>query len=147
MYLIDTDIVRYSLYHPENFPYLIHNIRTTKQRDQYISIVTAQELLAWRLSEVTDGRRQGHPAILHAYRNLFEIIADIKRLQIVPFDERAYQFFLRMPRGVRVSDRRIAATALANNFRMVTNNHTDFMRIKESCPELEIVDWIAAPFT
>jgi hypothetical protein len=80
VYLLDTDIVRYSLYHPENYPHLIHNIRTTRQRDQYISVVTAQELLAWRLSEVTDGRRQGHPAILRAYDNLFEIISDLRRL-------------------------------------------------------------------
>jgi predicted nucleic acid-binding protein len=52
-----------------------------------------------------------------------------------------------MPRGVRVSDRRIAATALANDYRMVTNNLADFARIKEACLELELVDWIAAPLT
>jgi predicted nucleic acid-binding protein len=147
VYLLDTDIIRYSLYHPENYPYLIHNIKTTSQRDLYVSIVTAQELLAWRLSEVVDGRRQGYPAILRAYQNLYEMIADVRRLQIVPFEERAYQMFLRMPRGVGVSDRRIAATALANNFRVVTNNRADFTRIQEACPELELADWITPPTT
>ena len=73
------------------------------------------------------------------------MISDLRRLQIAPFDERAYRMFLRMPRGVRVSDRRIAATALANDYRMVTNNLADFARIKEACPKLELVDWIAAP--
>lgn len=143
MYLLDTDIIRYSLYHPENYPNLIFNIKKTKQRDQYISVVTAQELLAWRFSDVTDSRKQGHPAILYAYRNFQEMLSDINKLQILPFNERAYQMFRRMPSNVGVNDRRIAATALANGFKVVTNNHAHFLRIKEECPELEIEDWIA----
>ena len=106
--------------------------------------VTAQQLIAFRLHPLTDGRQQRAPQITENYRRFLEILNDLKRFQVLGFDNAAYQHFLRMG-GVQVSvtDRRIAAIALANDFQVVTNNNQDFQRIQQSCPELVIADWIS----
>ena len=146
MYVLDTDIVRYSLYHPANYPYLVLQVNAVPAIQQWISVVTAQELIAWRLHPLTDGRQQDAPELLENYHNFSEILEDMKQLQVLPFGEEAYRHFQRM-RAIHVStnDRRIAATALANGFHVVTNNRQDFERIQEVCPELAIDDWVAPP--
>ncbi len=146
MYVLDTDIVSYGLYHPENYPNLVLYLETTPKSQQWISATTAHQLVAFRVHRLTDSRQQGQADITANYRRFVEILRDLRQFQILDFEDVAYQQFLRMG-AVRVSvtDRRIAATALANGYHVVTNNHQDFELIKEACPELVIDDWITSP--
>lgn len=89
MYVLDTNIIRYSLYHPENYPYLIRKINTTRQRDQYISIVTAEELIAFRRRGIEECNKQKSQRIVEAYKNFLDILSDLERMQILPFDDNA----------------------------------------------------------
>lgn len=146
MYVLDTDIVRYGLYHPENYPHLIDRLDAVPARLQWISVVTAQELVAWRLHPLTQASQQKPVYLLQNYENFYEILRDLKEFQVLRFDQKAYGQFQRMGKAqVSTNDKRIAATALANGYHVVTNNHDHFERIREVCPELVIDDWIAAP--
>lgn len=49
-----------------------------------------------------------------------------------------------MPGNVGVQDRRIAATALANDFVMVSHDE-DFETIRNRKPQLRLVDWVTTP--
>lgn len=146
MYVLDTDIIGFGFYHPENYPHLVDRLDTIPARLQWISVVTAQELVAWRLHPLSNSRQQNPPSLLENYQRFYEMLDDLKRFQVLRFDENAYRHFQRMGRvNVGVNDRRIAATALANGYHVVTNNHQDFERIKVACPELIIDDWVSEP--
>jgi predicted nucleic acid-binding protein len=146
VYVLDSDIVRYGLYHPENYPHLVRRLNSIPKREQWISVVTAQELVAFRLHPLTHADSQNPPRLLENYHRFSEILEDLKRFQVLEFDQAAYDQFERM-RAVHVSvnDRRIAATALARGYHVVTNNQQHFERIQQACPELRIDDWVAAP--
>jgi predicted nucleic acid-binding protein len=146
VYVLDTDIVRYGLFHSENFPHLVDRLESVPSRLQWISIVTAQELIAFRLHPLTNSKQQKPQLLLQNYEKFYQILGDLKQFQVLRFEEAAHRHFERMTKvNVSKSDRRIAATALANNYHVVTNNHQDFERIKEACPELIIDDWVSEP--
>lgn len=143
MYLLDTNIISYSLYHPENYPHLMHKIRTVKQRDQYVSIVTVTELINGRLSGLVKRSNQKYPNRVQQYYYLEEMLKDVTRLQVLPFDEAAYREYDKIPASVRcgVNDKEIAGTALANNITLVTANVRHF----EDIPHLVVEDWTVHP--
>jgi tRNA(fMet)-specific endonuclease VapC len=144
VYLLDTNIVRNSLFHPESHPYLAHKIRTVRQRDQYISIVTAEELIAFRWGAIQHCNKTRSGRIVEAYHDLSELLEDFKRLQIVPFDDAAYRIFQDLApfqTSIGTQDRRIAATALARDYTVVTANTQDF----EIIPGLKVEDWTVHP--
>ncbi len=145
MYVLDTDIVTYALRRPQDFPHLIDRLEAVPSRLQFISIVTATELIKGWIDLLPKNANQPGK-LLKNYENLYQTILDLRQYQILRFDGDAYGYFRRMGR-VQVSrnDKQIAATALANRCHVVTNNHTHFNLIKEACPELEIDDWISAP--
>lgn len=143
MYLLDTDITSFWLTKPEEHPPLIPNFDATDPSERWISVVTAQELTAWRYKPLLRVESQQPPRVLHAYKNFFEMVQVLGSLQIKPFDEDALAEFRNM-RGagnVGVRDRRIAAIALAHGFTVVTNNTRDFEAIKAARPELLIENW------
>ena len=67
---------------------------------------------------------------------------DFARLQVLPFDELAYDTLHQIRSSVRrvnISDMRIAATAMSRGYVVLTRNAIDFGRI----PGLMIEDWLA----
>jgi tRNA(fMet)-specific endonuclease VapC len=142
VYLLDTNIISYSLDYPESNPHLMSKIRTVKQRDQHISLVTVYELIKGRLSGLSKAN-QRYPEILRHYHYFEEILEELRKWQMLPYDEAAEREFQKIPGNVRcgLNDKRIAATALANNFTLVTANVQDF----EDIPNLRIEDWTARP--
>lgn len=144
MYLLDTNIVRNGLFHPEAHPYLVHKINTVRRRDQYISVVTAEELIAFRWGSIQHHNKTKSPRIVNAYHDFYELLGDLKQLQIVPFDEEAYRIFQGLAQfqtSIGTQDRRIAATALAGDYTVVTGNTQDF----EIIPGLRVEDWTVRP--
>lgn len=143
MYLLDTCIVSFWLRAPDAYPQLIPNFEATAPSERWISVVTAQELIAWRYNPLLKTGSQQPPKVLKAYQQFLEMIDILGSLQIKPFDEDALVEFNNM-RGtghVGARDRRMAAIALANNFTMVTNNEQDFDDIKRARPELRTENW------
>lgn len=144
MYVLDTNIIRKAFHESASFPHLVHKIRTVPQRSQYISVVTAEELMLWKYANISHATKTKSPRVVDAYRGFFEIIDDLKRIQILPFDEAAYREFLTLASfqtTIGTNDRRIAATALSCGYTMVTINTQHF----EIIPRLHVEDWSIAP--
>jgi predicted nucleic acid-binding protein len=141
VYLLDTNTVRYGLYEPGKYPLVAANL-TVSGHETWISVVTAQELIAWRYSPLLTAKSQQRPTVLRVYRQFLDILEDICSLPIKPFDATAMGNLSGMPGNVGIQDRRIAATALANDFTVVTHNREDFEAIQRRKPTLKIVDWV-----
>ena len=79
---------------------------------------------------------------LKAFRLFDQILKDFTRLQVLPFEERAYDTLQQIrsnSRRVAINDMRIAATAMSRGYVVLTRNTVDFGRI----PGLMIEDWLA----
>jgi predicted nucleic acid-binding protein len=147
VYVLDTDTIGNALHRSNAYPHLVRKIRDANQRELWISVVTAEELIAWGFNAVRDRRNQGYPHIINKYKILYDRLNDLKSLQILPFDEAAYREFTSIPpdvqRVIGTNDRRIAATALSRGFTIVTHNVGHFSLV----PHLNVEDWTAAPPT
>ena len=141
MYLLDTNIVSYSLYHPETYPHLVHRIKTVKQSSLYVSVVTLTELTNGRIEALR--RNQKNPKSVKYYGYVEEILKDIQKMQWVSYGEAEYREFIKIPASVRcgIHDKQIAATAITHNFILITANIRHFKEI----PKLRIEDWTARP--
>ncbi len=146
MYLLDTNIISYSVFHPASYPLLEKNIRATRPSDRWVSIVTAHELIAFKYEKVDKIKSMASGPLLKFYEHFDDILSLIRKLQIKPFDLDVYRQFLGMPGSVGVHDRRIAATALAYNFTVVTHDK-DFRAIKAVRPKLRVEDWVKNDYT
>lgn len=152
MYILDTDVTSFYLHQPQIYHHLVARIgEADRQRLVYTSIVTAQELLAWRLNPIRD-RPDQRSTLVELYKNLFEIIQDLRRFRILPFTDEAHEQFLKIG-GVQgeigTRDRRIAAIALAHDAAIVTNNTQHFDKAaaaKAVGLDLQVLDWNVAPF-
>jgi len=143
VYLLDSDILGFTLSDPERYPLLIQNLDATDPSERWISIVTAQELIAWRYNPLLKAASQQPPAVLRAYHNFLDILGVLCSLQIKQFDENALKEFRNMAGAgnIGVRDRRIAAIALSNNLTVITNNERDFRAIQNARPELRVENW------
>lgn len=119
----------------------MRNIRAVKPADRWISIVTAQELIAYKYEEIHKTKNMPTSRLLKFYYQFERIIRLISRLQIKPFDADAYNKFLGMPGHLDIFDRRIAATAISNGFTVVSHNG-DFKEIRKAKPSLRLEDWV-----
>jgi tRNA(fMet)-specific endonuclease VapC len=103
-----------------------------------VSVVTVEEALRGRLAILA--RQSAGEARQRAYAKLMETVRFFGSIQGVLFDAACEQQFQSL-RSQRVrlgtQDLRIAATALAHGFTLVTRNQRDFARV----PGLPIDDW------
>lgn len=147
MYLLDTDIISFSVYHPARYHLLEPNIRATKPNDRWISVITAHELIAFKYEKIATTKSMARSPLLKIYQDLDDVLKLVCKFQIKPFDSDAYDQFLGMPGHIGVQDRRIAAIALSNNFTVVTHNTKDYEAIKKVKPKLRIEDWAENDYT
>ena len=149
MYILDTNIVSFSVYQTARHTTLVRNFRATQPADRWISIVTAEELIAWRFLPLQDLRNAPHAQVLKAYYYFRDILAVIHlyHSHIKEFDDAAYDQFRGMPGDIDEADRRIAAIALAHDFTVVTHNESDFTDIKKAKPQLKIQNWVTTDYS
>lgn len=103
-----------------------------------VSVVTVEEALRGRLAVLA--RHLAGEDRQRAYAKLMETVRFFASIQVILFDARCEQQYqaLRSERvRVGAQDLRIAATALAHGFTLVTRNRRDFARV----PGLPIEDW------
>jgi predicted nucleic acid-binding protein len=145
VYILDTNILRYYLTQPHNYPYMTAQIdRADLQHLLCITIVNAQELMAFGASLVRDRPDQRENIVLEGYRRIRGIVEILKRFYILPFDGNASERFRtigEVQTAIATRDRRIAAIGLAHRATVVTANTRHFNLV----PGLDVADWTITP--
>jgi len=85
VYLFDSDIFSFTLSDPEHYPLLSENLDATDPSERWISIITAQELIAWRYNPLLKVPSQQPPRVLRTPPGLFLVI---RRLFDAPVSQR-----------------------------------------------------------
>jgi tRNA(fMet)-specific endonuclease VapC len=134
-FLLDTDHI--SLHERGHAP-LRARLEALSPDSIAVSVVTVEEALRGRLAVLA--RYSAGEARQRAYVKLLETVRFFGSIQVVLFDTSCEQPFesLRSQRvRLGTQDLRIAATALAHGFTLVTRNRRDFARV----PGLLLEDW------
>ncbi len=128
-YLIDTDIIIYSL---KNHNQVVQNFRNFTDAPKAISVITYGELVY--------GARKSS----NIEKNLAKVYRLAELFPIVDISPAIMEIFGELKASLEKSgktiddmDLLIAATAITNNLVLVTNNDKNFARVKG----LEIVNW------
>jgi len=108
--------------------------------DYFVSVVSFHEQAIGFHALLQSARSREET--IKAFRLFDRILKDFARLQVLSFDERAYDSLQQIrssTRRVNISDLRIAATAMSRGYVVLTRNTIDFGRV----PGLMIEDWLA----
>jgi tRNA(fMet)-specific endonuclease VapC len=139
MFILDTDhlVIIQQATQPE-FRSIAERMADYERADFFVSIVTFHEqIMGW---STYLSRAKTPDSVVRAYDKFRRILLDFTSLQVLPFDRTAVDVFesLRKQR-VRVGtmDLRIGATALAQDYTVLTRNLVDFRKI----PGLRVEDW------
>ena len=129
MFLIDTDIIIYSLKNNEN---VIRNFNLYSQEPKAVSIITIGELL---YGAYKSQRKIENLGKVHRIADIFPVI----EISMTIIDTFAHLKADLNAKGIVVDefDLLIGATALSMNYSIVTNNVQHFKKI----PDLTIINW------
>jgi len=139
VYILDTNTIKAILRKPT--PYLQRRITSTRYELLYISVVVAHEMIRGVLEELSKNERA--PLVTRHYDFLRNVIGDVSRFQILPYDDEAERIFQAFPPAIKrigTKDCRIAASALSRDFTVITRNIDDFNQIGVRCE-----NWIDEP--
>ena len=129
MFLIDTDIIIYSLKNNEN---VIRNFNLYSQEPKAVSIITIGELL---YGAYKSQRKIENLGKVHRIADIFPVI----EISMTIIDTFAHLKANLATKGIVIDefDLLIGATALSMNYSVVTNNEKHFKKI----PDLDIINW------
>jgi tRNA(fMet)-specific endonuclease VapC len=103
-----------------------------------ITVVTAEEQLGGWYTQLRQAKNA--EKLTRAYKGLFDVLQDLKRIQVLPFTAPAVERYLELRRSLpRLGrmDLAIAAIVLEVQGVLVTRSRNDF----EQVPGLPIEDW------
>ncbi len=135
LYVLDTDT--FQLFQDEH-PLVVARVAATAPEDLAISVITVEEQLSGWFTQLRQAKQPER--LLWAYRRLAATARFLSRIQIVDFDEPAFQRHADLKKNklkIGTNDLRIAATVLERNAILVTRNVSDFQQV----PGLTIEDW------
>ena len=138
MYILDTDVVTLFFHHRDQQPVLVSRILATPPERLWISVITAEEMIQGAFKLIRRDQRRGKGT--GGYALLTKILQDIPSFQILPFGDQADLIYKAMPAAVRrlgSADCRIAASAIAHGYTVITRNTRDFGQI----PNVKLEDW------
>lgn len=138
MYILDTDTATLFLHYADQYPNLRKKVESIPAQQIWISIVTVTEFMRGALNYLKKREQKGEFVI--GFELASTLIADLKKLQILPFDDHAEKIYKAMPASVKrigTRDCQIAAIAISLGFTVITRNTRDFQRI----PDVQFVDW------
>jgi tRNA(fMet)-specific endonuclease VapC len=139
VYVLDTDTVSNFLDARRQNPMLRTQILGHRPEHLWISVVTVEELLRGALNRVRDAQT-GRRSPAGAHQLLIGLLNDLGRFRILPYTADAERIYQSMPSDVRrrgPNDCRIAASARAVGYAVVTANASHFAAI----PGLNVEDW------
>lgn len=134
MYILDTNVIRAIFHHKGQQPHLETRLKQTPYEHLYISIVSVEEILRGTLELFRNYERQ--ELFAKAYAFIDSLVADLAEFQILSFDQEAEEFHRRMSAKAKRRGRgdcRIAASALANGYTVITRDEDDFKAIGANC--------------
>ena len=134
-YILDTDHVTL-LQHAH--PSVRQRVAAIATNTVAVTIITVEEQLRGWLEAVR--RHSTTPRQLWAYKGLRDMLLFLNQVEILPFDQAAYDRFTELRRQrIRIGsqDLRIAAITLAVGGILVTRNQRDFAQV----PGLILEDW------
>jgi tRNA(fMet)-specific endonuclease VapC len=138
MTVFDTDVLS-DLF--KNVPGVAARMSTIPQVDQYVAVVTAEEMLRGRLDAIRKAQAAGSRRTPErAYGEFAKSLSDFRQFQILPYTSVAHSLFLAWRTAkVRVgaNDLRIAAICLAHQAKLVTRNARDYALV----PGLNLEVW------
>jgi predicted nucleic acid-binding protein len=137
VYVLDTNLVSYYLRDASN-SLLRQRILATPPEQLFITAITVEEILSGALSQIQRFRQR--PEVVNAYACLLELLQVLQVFQVLPYTFEAERIFQTLPlqsRRVGTQDCRIAATACARGYILLTANVADFQKIGI----VEIADW------
>ena len=135
LYALDTDIATLLL---SRHPQVSAKVMTEPYQNVWVPIVTAQELIAGWLPQLT--RQQPPDRYVWAYAGLQRVLEFLSDANLLPFDDAAMREYARLRttyRRLGTNDLRIAAIALSTGAILVTRNRQDF----EPIASLRVEDW------
>jgi tRNA(fMet)-specific endonuclease VapC len=138
VYLLDTNIVSTFLDQQRNSPLLTRRILKQAPETMFISIITVEEMMQGELGAIN--RLRHRPNIVTVDRAFEGLFDALHRFQIVSYTNEIDQIYRSMTlaqKRVGTQDCRIAATAIASGFTVVTANTSDFYKIGN----VTIEDW------
>ncbi|MDF0555831.1 type II toxin-antitoxin system VapC family toxin [Kamptonema sp. UHCC 0994] len=135
LWVLDTDHV--SLFQ-QNHPIVSSRITAVNSEEIAVTVITVEEQFYGRLNQIR--RAKSADAILSAYARLRATLNYFKTVNLLDFDQEAYNCYTELVRQkVRIGtqDLRIAACVISRHGVLVTRNRRDFERV----PGLRFEDW------
>lgn len=135
LWVLDTDHV--SLFQ-QNHPIVSSRISAVNSEEIAVTVITVEEQFYGRLNQIR--RAKSADAILSAYARLRATLNYFKTVNLLDFDQEAYNCYTELVRQkVRIGtqDLRIAACVISRSGVLVTRNRRDFERV----PALRFEDW------
>jgi predicted nucleic acid-binding protein len=130
VYILDTNVLRAIFQHKGQQPHLETRIKQTPYEDLYISIVSVEEVLRGTLELFRNHEKKG--LLANAYAFIDGLLMDLDQFQILSFNLEADEIYKRMSSEAKRHGRgdcRIAASAIAHGYTVVTRNEEDFRSI------------------
>jgi tRNA(fMet)-specific endonuclease VapC len=119
----------------KSHPNVLKHLSTINPKNVAITAITAEEQIrGWlKVMNVNSDR------CVWAYKGFKDTLTYLKKVNVLDFDENAYQIYRDLKKKYKVGtkDLQIAAIALSVNGIVVTSNHKDFGKV----PNLQIEDW------
>jgi len=137
-YVLDTDIVGLFFHHRAQQPGLERRILESPRDSLWVSVITVEEVVQGAISLIRRNEQMGKH--LSGYALLAKVVPDLAAFQILPYDgdaDRIYRAMSPATRRVGRNDCRIAASAIACGYTVVTRNGRDFAQI----PDVRWEDW------
>ncbi len=138
MYVLDTDT--YSNFLRGNEP-IKRRISQAPVGSVYLCAITPEEMLRGRLDYINHLRTRKNAGLPLAYDLLLDLVRELNRIPILRYDADADKIFQAWPASIKrvgSQDCRIAATALANDFIVVTANIAHFSKISVNCEDWSV---------
>jgi tRNA(fMet)-specific endonuclease VapC len=138
LWILDTDC--FSLFQ-RGHPLIRQRVSGVNPEQIATTIITAEEQLRGRLNIIR--KADSADTLILAYTRLWDNLEDIKNINLLDFEQNAYNCYAELVRQrVRIGTRdlRIAATVISRNGILITRNRRDFERV----PGLVFEDWSIA---
>jgi predicted nucleic acid-binding protein len=131
VYILDTCILNILLHDsPAKQKNLKAKLATVDDRDVWVSVVTVHEILIEGIAKAIKTRiNKNDPKIVLAFNALTKFLDDLSDYQILPYTEKDDAYFKKLPAKVKRKgsmDCRIAASAVNNEFTVITENTDHF---------------------
>jgi tRNA(fMet)-specific endonuclease VapC len=126
MYILDTNIVSNALSLNRSHNFLRQRILSYPSDVLFISVITIEEIMQGAIAAIQKEKKTS--AVIYSYQRFETLWQALQRFQVLPYTPEAEQIYQSLsPRVKRLGtqDCRIAATACAMGYTVVTSNRSD----------------------